>query len=154
MTKRSVITVSMAVWLAAGVTLLWWAPAGASGQADLAPLRRATAQFHDLDATLASGRVDLHLCVDQMGQHFADPNTFADGVLDPVNPEAMVYADDGKGHLRLVAVEWVSTTPGQVMNIPLHFNPDVDLWVLHAWVWSPNPDGMFADMNPRMGNCP
>jgi hypothetical protein len=154
MTRRSAITVSMAVWLAAGVTLLWCAPAGASGQADLAQLRRATAQFHDLDATLASGRVDLHLCVDQMGQHFADPTTFADGVLDPVNPEAMVYADDGTGRLRLVAVEWVSTTPGHVMNIPLHFNPDVGLWVLHAWVWSPNPDGMFADMNPRTGNCP
>jgi hypothetical protein len=89
-----------------------------------------------------------------MGQHFADPATFFDGILDPVDPEAMVYADDGTGHLRLVAVEWVSDQPGEVMNIPLHFNPAVQLWVLHAWVWSPNPSGMFADMNPRIGNCP
>ena len=142
------------VLFAAGMSMLSWAPAGAAGQSGLAGLRQATARFHDLDATLASGRVDLHLCVDHMGQHYADPDTFSDGVLDPVDPEAMVYSDDGAGHLRLVAVEWVSTTPGTVMDIPLHFNPAVDLWVLHAWVWSPNPDGMNADMNPRVGNCP
>jgi hypothetical protein len=117
-------------------------------------LRRATVRFHDLDATLRSGRVDLHLCIDMMGQHYADPDTFSDGVLDPIHPEAMVYEDRGRGHLRLVAVEWVSTTPGEVMNIPLHFNPDVQLWVLHAWIWKHNPDGTFADMNPRVGDCP
>jgi hypothetical protein len=133
---------------------LWGAQAGAAGQADLASLRQATAPFHDLNATRASGRVDLHLCVDMMGQHFADPNTFSDGVLDPDNPEAMVYADDGQGHLRLVAVEWVSTTPGNVRGMDLHFNPSVGLWIMHAWIWAPNPDGMFADMNPRIGNCP
>lgn len=26
------------------------------------------------------------------------------------------------------------------------------LYYLHAWVWSPNPNGMFADGNPRL-NC-
>jgi hypothetical protein len=143
-----------------GVAFAWVASAGASdltgspGQADLAALRHATAKFHNLDTTLASGRQDLHLCVDHMGQHFADQTTFGDGVLDPLNPEAMVYADDGTGHLRLVAVEWVSTTPGSVMNIPLHLNPALGVFVLHAWIWSPNPAGMFADMNPSIGNCP
>jgi hypothetical protein len=39
-------------------------------------------------------------------------------------------------------------------DLALHYNPAVDLWVLHAWIWSPNPDDMFADMNPSMGNCP
>jgi hypothetical protein len=90
-----------------------------------------------------------------MGQHYADPNTI-DGVVDPLNPEAMVYADDGKGHLRLVAVEWVATQKidDVIENQDLHFNAAVQLWVLHAWIWSPNPDGMFADMNPRIGDCP
>lgn len=136
------------------VSAAWALPSSASGQSGLAALRNATARFHNLSTTLASGRVDLHLCVDHMGQHYADPHSFSDGVLDPTDPEAMVYADDGSGHLRLVAVEWVSSTPGTVMGIPLHFNGAVDLWVLHAWIWSPNPDGMFADMNPRVGNCP
>ena len=140
--------------LATGASIALALPSAASGQSGLAALRTATARFHDLEATTGSGRVDLHLCVDHMGQHFADPTTFFDGKLDPVDPEAMVYADDRNGRLRLVAVEWVSDHPGDVMNIPLHFNPAVGLWVLHAWVWSPNPTGTFADMNPRIGNCP
>ena len=143
-----------ALLLAIGVGFVPWASAGASEQADLAALRQATARFHDVGRALASGRVDLHLCVDMMGQHYANPNTFSDGVLDPVDPEAMVYADDGTGRLRLVAVEWVSTTPGEVIGRPLHLNPTLGVWVLHAWIWRHNPDGMFTDMNPRIGNCP
>jgi hypothetical protein len=152
--KRGAVSALVATLFAGVALFASWASAGASGQADLAGLRQATARFHNLGATLASGRVDLHLCVDHMGQHYADQRTFSDGVLNPVDPEAMVYADDGKGHLRLVAVEWVSTTPGQVMGKALHFNAAVGLWVLHAWIWSPNPVDMFADMNPRIGNCP
>jgi hypothetical protein len=123
-------------------------------QDQFAKLRSATTRFHDVGAALASGRSDLHLCVDHMGQHYANPATFSDGVLDPLNPEALVYADDGKGHLRLVAVEWVSTTPGSVMNMPLHFNPAVGVFVLHAWIWSGNPTGIWQDMNPQIGLCP
>jgi hypothetical protein len=130
------------------------ATADGGGQSDLAALRQGTARYQDVAKALASGRGDLGLCVDHMGQHYADKHTI-DGVVDPLDPEAMVYADDGKGHLRLVAVEWVATKQLHVMgNNDLHYNPAVDLWVLHAWIWSPNPDGMFADMNPRMGNCP
>lgn len=144
--------------LAGLIAVSWFAvlasPVHGAGQPGLAAVRAATARYHRVDAALASGRVDLHLCIDHMGEHYANPNTFSDGVLDPRNPEAMVYAHDPNGRLRLVAVEWVSTTPGEVMGIPLHFNADVGLWVLHAWIWSHNPDGMFQDMNPRIANCP
>ena len=155
--KRSALTVLTMAFLA---TATFLASAAAGGSSDLenqrgvAALRAATARYHDLDATLASGRVDVHACLDHMGQHYADPATFGDGILDPLDPEAMVYADDGTGHLRLVAVEWISTTPGTVMGMPLHFNDAFQVWIHHAWIWSPNPDGMFADHNPRIGNCP
>jgi hypothetical protein len=135
---------------------------GAAGRSDLvkqdelAPLRQATMQYHDVRAAEDSGRVDLSACVDHMGQHWANPSAiFGDqGALDPLDPEAMVYADDGKGHLRLVAVEWISPTPGFVGDKPLHLNKDFGLYILHAWIWSANPDGMFADMNPLIGDCP
>jgi len=68
-----------ALLLAIGVGFVPWASAGASEQADLAALRQATARFHDVGRALASGRVDLHLCVDMMGQHYANPDTFSDG---------------------------------------------------------------------------
>jgi hypothetical protein len=113
----------------------------------------ATARYHDVDNALAGGRVDLDLCFDQMGEHYADPATFSDGVLDPVRPEALVYEHVGD-QLRLVAVEWVSTTPGEVRGIPLHLNENLGVWVLHAWIWKFNPDGVLADFNPRVGDCP
>ena len=56
--------------------------------------------------------------------------------------------------LRLVAVEWVSTTPGDVLGIPLHLNDNLGVWVLHAWIWKFNPDGLLTDFNPRVGDCP
>jgi hypothetical protein len=155
--KRSTIVV-IAMMLTAITGLATAATAAASGSHDVrqdqfAALRQATARYHDLGVTERSGRTDLQLCVDHMGQHYADQRAFSDGILDPLDPEAMVYADDGRGHLRLVAVEWVSTTPGTVMGKALHLNPALGVFVLHAWIWSPNPDGILADMNPRIGTC-
>lgn len=139
------------------------ASAGADGGDALAPTRAGTAQYHDVSTAQASGFNDLHLCFDQMGEHWVEtnsvdgdaaPDVFQDGVLDPARPEALVYAHDGK-RLRLAAVEWVSTTPGTVPGIgELHLNSTLNVYVLHAWVWMHNPDGMFADRNPRVGDCP
>jgi hypothetical protein len=154
--KRFLI-VGMAVAAVTAAALLGLTSAATAengGKSDLFALKNATAPFHDVEKAIASGRVDLGLCVDQMGQHYADPQTF-DHTVDPLDPEAMVYADDGKGHLKLVAVEWVATDPNQaVMGHPLHFNPAVGVYVLHAWIWAPNPVDMWADMNPRIGDCP
>lgn len=122
-------------------------------RAQLDEVRRATAQFHDVERAIASGRADLDLCFDQMGEHYADPATFDDGIVDPDAPEALVYAHVGD-RLRLVAVEWVSTTPGEVLGVPLHLNENLGVWVLHAWVWHHNPDGTLADFNNRVGDCP
>jgi hypothetical protein len=123
----------------------------------LADTRRATNKYHDIDAALAAGYDDLHLCISQMGQHYTKDGgneEFLDGILDPEKPEALVYADDGEGGLKLVAVEWVSTTPGSVVGQDLHLNAELGVYVLHAWIWQGNPEGVFADMNPNIGNCP
>jgi hypothetical protein len=134
----------------------------ANGDA-LAPVRSGTARYHDLSTAEADGFSDLGLCFDQMGEHWVDtdsldgdrvPDVFEDGVLDASHPEALVYAHDGE-RLRLVAVEWVSTAEGTVPGVgDLHFNAALGVHVLHAWVWLDNPDGVFADMNPRVGDCP
>ena len=120
--------------------------------ADVEALRTWSTEFADPAAAVAAGRVDLELCFDMMGDHYADPATFGDGILDPANPEALVYADV-EGATTLVAVEWVSTAPGQVHGIPLHLNHDLDVWVLHAWIGLDNPAGMLADHNHDIGTC-
>lgn len=119
---------------------------------DVASLRSLAATFPDPATAAAAGRVDLDLCFDMMGDHYADPATFADGVLDVADPEALVFADID-GVETLVAMEWVSTAPGEVAGIPLHLNHDLDVWVLHAWIGVDNPSGMLADHNPDVGAC-
>lgn len=152
--------------LGAAAILVAAAPAAASAGEDgdaLAVARAATAPYHDVSTAEADGFDDLQLCFDQMGEHWVDtesvdgdpvPDVFQDGVLDPARPEALVYAHVG-GRLRLVAVEWVSTTAGTVPGIgELHLNPALGVHVRHAWVWMHNPDGTFADRNPEVGDCP
>jgi hypothetical protein len=119
---------------------------------EIAAIQATIEPFAD-PAAEAARRVDLDLCFDMMGDHHADPATFGDGVLDAANPEALVYAEVD-GAQQLVAVEWVSTAPGEVLGIPLHLNHDLDVWVLHAWVGLDNPAGLLADHNPDVGACP
>lgn len=129
--------------------------AAAPGQANqIAQIRSATATYHNLAAATTAGYEDLHLCVNMMGEHYGKVSSFGDGVLDASDPEVLVYEHTRNG-LRLVAVEYVSTGPGTVPGVgDLHYNPAVNLWVLHAWVWKHNPGDMFDDMNPRVGDCP
>lgn len=64
----------------------------------------------------------------------------------------------------LGAVEWVvpnekwdaagNTTPPVVFVHPLPvLNPVLNWYVEHAWVWTHNSAGMFADWNPDV-SCP
>ena len=163
----AVAAVAAAVLVPATVSSAHGAHSGhSSGSASwlaIAQVRWATVRYHWLAVAEADGYSDLGLCVDQMGEHWVNlddansdgaPDSFQDGVLDRRHPEALVYAHKGS-RLQLVAVEWVSTTPGTVPGIgELHLNPALGVYVLHAWVWKHNPDGLLMDMNPRIGDCP
>ena len=70
--------------------------AAGSVQAQLAEVRAATARFHDLDAALGQGYIPVSPCVEEagvggMGYHFLNP-ALLDGVIDPLQPELLVYA--------------------------------------------------------------
>jgi hypothetical protein len=148
-------------------------------QAELAQVRRVTARFHDLDAALDAGyelgwvngsgtRIITgcvaHATAGAMGYHYFNPELMDDLAVNVLEPEVLVYARGGGGHLRLVAVEWVarglnSNPPGVseppiVLGMPMHILvPAVGFYIMHAWVWKPNPAGMFADWNPEVA-CP
>jgi hypothetical protein len=72
-----------------------------------------------------------------------------DSIFDIRQPEILVYNKDENGNQQLVAVEYA---------VPLSYaKPDgftgtsdewngtsgFPLWLLHAWVWAYNPDGVF-----------
>jgi hypothetical protein len=146
---------------------------------ELAQVRQVTAHFHDLDAALeagyelgwvnGSGTRIITGCIANptagaMGYHFFNEQLMDDLAVDILQPEVLVYAPGPNGQLRLVAVEWVArgpntnppgvTEPPTVLGMPLHIlNPAVGFHIMHAWVWQPNPAGMFEDWNPEV-TCP
>jgi hypothetical protein len=150
---------------------------------ELAQVRAATARFHDLDAALEAGyelgwvngsgvRIItgcvFHPTAGGMGYHYFHPGLMADLAVDPLEPEALVYAPGENGKLKLAAVEYVvrgpnSNPPGvvpppipTVLGMEMHIlvpPPGPAFYLMHAWVWKPNPAGMFADWNPEV-ICP
>ena len=146
-------------------------------QRDLAQVRRVTARFHDLDAAIEAGYEPDGSTATEPGSSRLrrQPHRGGDGLPllqrelmaeDAVNllePEVLVYATGDDGELELVAVEWAargpnSNPPGRPNRPPcsaeMHILvPAVGFHIMHAWVWKPNPAGMFADWNPEV-SCP
>lgn len=131
---------------------------------NLAAVRAATARYHNVAMALADGYVADPHCVPGMGHHYIKPGLLGDGQLDPLQPEALLYAPLPNGGLRLVGVEYLifaaqtathptlftgqpfdGPMPGHAPGMPVHYD-------LHVAVWSHNPDGMFATFNPTT-NC-
>jgi hypothetical protein len=136
----------------------------ASSQASLADVRQATAKFHDVVAAEHANYHRLLPCFDLpgtggMGQHYVNTDLL-DGAVTPGQPEAMVYEVDGD-RLELVAVEYIiPLSAWQSAAKPTLFGRDftridsLGLWALHAWIWRPNPNGIFQNYNPSVRMCP
>lgn len=130
-------------------------------------VRQATARFHDVDEATAAGYASMFGCVSgpqggAMGIHYINGNLVGDGVLDPEQPEALLY-EMIDGELHFLGVEFLvladawhdrnEATPalrGQLFNFvgsPNRYgNPP--FYELHVWAGKDNPHGTFADWNP------
>lgn len=169
---RVLLPILFATALAASVVA---APAAAT-QSNLAALRQATAQFHDISAAQAAGYTvevaDLAAitCIvdpngaGTMGIHYLNPSLL-DNAINATTPELVIYVPVAGGKLKLVAVEylvlqadWDAThaSPPALFGHTFHLTPADNryglpaFYELHAWVWQPNPSGMFHDWNPRV----
>lgn len=142
-------------------------PVFAQGQSDLAEARHATSAFHKVSHAEAAGyesTLNSLGCFENpgvggMGVHYLNEGIL-DGTPEADSPEALVYEMRSNGKLKLVGLEyivpidaWTETEPPTLYGREFHQHPVLPLWVLHAWVWTPNPMGMFADWNPRVGMC-
>ena len=128
---------------------------------ELALARSATARYHDFAQAQADG-YEFLACVPGEGLEYVNWS-LVDCNFDVEHPEALHYIVEENG-LRLVGVEYVvpvacTTTP------PEGFTGDADewefeaeglpIWALRAAIWLPNPEGMFAEHNPRIRTqCP
>lgn len=135
----------------------------------LAALRGATARLHRLDVAEAEGYAVLvthpvsgAACLEDpdlggMGRHMLNVD-LVDGEVSPTEPEVVIYEPGPNGKLRLVGVEYLIPFAilGQDQPAPELFgqafkqNETFGVWALHAWVWKNNPNGMFADWNPKV----
>ena len=123
---------------------------------ELALARSGTAKYHDFDRADHDGYQFL-ACVPGEGFEYVNWS-LVDCTFDIEHPEALHYIESGNG-LRLVGVEYVVPTACTATQ-PDGFTGDEDewefmaeglpIWALRAAIWMPNPDGMFAEENPRI----
>jgi hypothetical protein len=95
--------------------------------------------------------------VGAMGIHYGKP-PLIDGNLDATQPEVLIYEPGPSGSMSLVGVEFV--VPFAIMPksgaaptlFGQRFIPDdvFGLWTLHVWTHRTNPNGLFAQWNPRV----
>jgi len=122
---------------------------------ELKQARFATARYRDIRNAIKDGYSNINVDVPNMGHHFMNMNLI-DGTFDIRRPEILVYNGLDSGHPELVAVEYAIplTDP-----MPEGFTGSADVWkgdsgfpywLLHAWVWKFNPDGVFNWTNPRI----
>ncbi|MGK0186276.1 MAG: hypothetical protein ACI9R3_002059 [Verrucomicrobiales bacterium] len=153
--------------------------AASAGQDELAEVRAATAQYQRVEVAIAAGYELGYVngdgariitgCIANpefgaMGYHFFNKELIDDLVVDPLQPEGLVYEALPNGKLKLVAVEWIVpgefanpsgvSEPPSVLGMKMHILvPAVGWYIQHAWIWKHNPSGMFTDWNPNV-ICP
>jgi hypothetical protein len=100
-----------------------------------------------------------------MGVHYVKGSLVGDTVLDPEQPEALVYAPNADGQLKLAALEYIvdqrawdaeHSDPPSLFGTTFNLTPDGNrfgipaFYSLHAWVWAPNSSGLLQPWNPRV----
>ncbi|MEP7254515.1 MAG: hypothetical protein ABI666_02005 [Ferruginibacter sp.] len=122
---------------------------------ELRNARTATQYYQSVDTAIARGYHDIGVDVEEMGHHYMKAG-LVDSVFDLTQPELLVYNRDANGNAYLVAVEYAVpldrprpegfTGSNDVWDGNANFN----LWLLHAWVWAYNPNGVFNPTNPAI----
>jgi hypothetical protein len=173
--KKRLVLAVLAAALAGFAVQAAVALASPGGQSGLAAARAATAAYHNISAAQAAGYGEFRdaagiACIDNpplgaMGIHYVNGGLVGDATVDATTPEALVYAPKPGGGLRLVALEYIvfqAAWDAEHSSPPSLFGHEFGLvpfpnrygipafYELHAWIWKPNPSGMFFEWNPRV----
>lgn len=144
----------------------------ASTDAFVACARSGTEQYRDHAKAVLDGYRRVGGDFPGMGEHWIRTALLFDGAIEPARPEVLTYVSVG-GAPQLLGVAYVvpllegeqppdgpigrhawhdhSRTLDDETVLPKHHTSDAGagarLTMLHAWIWSPNPGGMFAADN-------
>lgn len=145
----------------------------------LAGLRSLSAKWHKYEDAAAAGYVAAVGCIDErvvagttdprgMGFHFANPALLGDDAGSLYQPELVIYDGDPlTGRAKLAGFDyfipasatWPSPDVGGTapilpeVGLPYTWSPVHNGWMIHAWPWRHNPDGMFDNFNPEVPLC-
>ncbi len=124
---------------------------------ELMQAKAATARYHNIENALADGYENINVVLPNMGYHFMK-TAWVDATFEVTKPEILVYNKQENGRMQLVAVEY-AVPLNLSANAPAGFTGNQDvwtanagfgLWLLHAWIWYENPDGVFNATNPTV----
>jgi hypothetical protein len=131
-------------------------------------VRRATERYRDINVAISEQWVAATPCVSgpnegAMGVHYVLPSRLGDGILNPEEPEALIYEPQPGGRMRLVGVEfielqdaWDTKHPNDQPMLDGHLLHLVTgpnryrlppFYEMHVWAFERNPNGNFADWN-------
>ena len=140
-------------------------------QANLVQIvREATERFIDVNAATAAGYEPAFGCVTgpdmgAMGVHYINGALVSGGLLNPKEPQALIYEPVGKA-MKLVGVEFITIAEpwltahqqappileGQLLQYigaPNRYALP-GLFELHVWAWRDNPHGAYVDWNTHV----
>ena len=169
--KLILYTCLAAVTLLAAIPMASVVNAASSTTTLVQELRSKLGAYKNVEAAGKAGYKLFHGCVNgpdggAMGVHFVKDALVGDGKIDADNPEALIY-EYRNGKFNLVAVEYVviaddwnkandnmpPVLKGQLFTYnvtPNRYGIPAAFYALHVWAWKDNPNGMFADWNPRV----
>jgi hypothetical protein len=124
-------------------------------------LRRVTARYHDIENAKKDNFVLLHDCETRLndepvGTVYVNLSRLTDAAINLEKPDALIYEPGPEG-LTLVGVElaipfqlWTQSEPPKLLGATFQREDEFGVFALHAWVWRSNPNGLFAETNPRV----
>ncbi|MDQ1701360.1 MAG: hypothetical protein QOF57_612 [Frankiaceae bacterium] len=164
-------------WSATAYAQATASPGAKAGSVSLTNAERkviteATKHLTTVEAAAAAGYVQVSECtelpgVGGMGVHYIKPSLAGDTVVDPADPELLVFVPTANGSLTLGAVEYfvadadqnLSTDAdrpalfgsypfdgpmlGHEAGMPIHYD-------LHVWLYDHNSNGQLAQWNPKV----
>ena len=136
----------------------------------LVALRQVTAKYQRFEDATAAGYSTkvtpcwAHHSAGAMGYHYGKMELF-DGKAELLEPEVLMYEPNEGGHLKLVGMEYI--VPIDAWKAAGHSTDDpndrpkllgqtftqhstLPIYKLHIWLWRDNPQGTFADWNPKV----
>lgn len=129
---------------------------------ELLDLRRSLVKYHSFERAMRAGfDTKLTECMVMppqggMGFHYGNA-AIIDSIPDPKAPEVLLYQPKKGGKLVLVGVEfivpftaWTKPDPPVLYGQVMRPNYTFGLWTLHIWLFKHNPEGLFADWNPKV----